>query len=257
MLTYVVVAAHPDDSDFGVAGTAASLARQGHQVHYVVCTSGDAGSDDPTLAPEALARIREAEQDAAARILGLRAVHYLRFPDGQLEPTLVLRKALVRKMRELQADVVICQDPRALVDDDSTYLNHPDHRAAGQAALDAAFPAAGNPSAFRDLLADGLAPHKVREVWLYFCSARDVNHWVDITETMEQKIAALEAHDSQIGDWARSGGLRTEMLKWASEEATRRHLQYRHAEGFQRIVLVSEQEKPAEAAAVEAQAEEN
>jgi LmbE family N-acetylglucosaminyl deacetylase len=255
LVTYVVVAAHPDDPDFGVAGTAARLTSEGHAVHYVMCTSGDAGSDDPTMSPAELVRIREAEQEAAGRILGLSGVHFLRYPDGELQPTLELRKALVREMRRLKADVVLCQDPRSIVDDDSTYLNHPDHRAAGQAALDAAFPAAGNPSAFRDLLAEGLAEHKVREVWLYFTGGQHVNHWVDITTTIDQKIAALEAHSSQIGDWAASGGLRREMLKWAAETATRHKLDFKYAEGFQRIVLESDEEKPAEAAAVEAQAE--
>ncbi len=155
-----MVAAHPDDPDFGVAGTAARLASEGNAVHYVMCTSGDAGSDDPGIMPAELVRIREAEQAAAGRILGLAGVWFLRYPDGELEPTLELRKALVREMRRLKADVVLCQDPRSIVDDDGTYLNHPDHRAAGQAALDAAFPAAGNPSAFRDLLAEGLQAHK-------------------------------------------------------------------------------------------------
>ncbi len=257
MLTYVVVAAHPDDPDFGVAGTAAVLAQQGHLVHYVLCTSGDAGSDDPSVAPEDLVRLREEEQTAAGRILGLSGVHFLRFRDGELEPSLALRKALVRVLRELKADVLICQDPRVLVDDDGSYLNHPDHRAAGHAAVDAAFPGVGNPSAYRDLLAEGLQPHKLREVWLYFTSRAHANHWIDISSTIEPKIAALEAHDSQIGEWARSGGLRKEMLKWASEEASRHQLGYQYAEGFQRIVLISEDaEKPAEAAAVEAQAEE-
>jgi LmbE family N-acetylglucosaminyl deacetylase len=255
-LTYLVVAAHPDDPDFGVAGTAASLAREGHAVHYLMCTSGDAGSEDPTLSRDELVRIRESEQDAAGQILGLAGVHYLRFPDGELEPTLELRKAIVRVMRQLRADVVICQDPRSLVDDDNTYLNHPDHRAAGQAAVDAAFPAAGNPSAFRDLLAEGLEPYKVREVWLYFTSGASVNHWIDITDTIEQKIAALEAHTSQLGEWATNGGLRREMLKWAEDEATRHNLSFKFAEGFQRIVLISEEGKPAEAAALEVQVEE-
>lgn len=258
MRTYVVIAAHPDDPDFGVAGTAAKLAREGHTVHYVMCTSGDAGSDDPNIPGEELIRIREAEQAEAGRILGLSGVHYLRFPDGELEPTLQLRKALVRMMRQLRADVVICQDPRSLVDDDGTYLNHPDHRAAGQAAVDAAFPGAGNPSAFRDLLAEGLEPYKVKEVWLYFTGGSHVNHWVDISETMEAKIAALEAHVSQIGEWASSGGLRREMLKWASEEVERHKLEFKYAEGFQRIVLISDEpEKPPEAQALEAQAEED
>src|SRR5262245_54693779 len=116
MATYLVVAAHPDDPDFGVAGTAASLARAGHAVHYLMCTSGDAGSEDPTQSPLDLIRVREAEQEAAGRILGLRGVHFLRFPDGELEPSIALRKAIVRVMRQLKADVVVCQDPRQLVD---------------------------------------------------------------------------------------------------------------------------------------------
>ncbi len=256
MVTYLVVAAHPDDPDFGVAGTAARLARDGHAVHYVMCTSGDAGSDDPTVAPEDLIRTRETEQQAAGEILGVSGVHFLRYPDGELQPTLELRKRLVREMRRLKADVVLCQDPRSIVDDDGTYLNHPDHRAAGQAALDAAFPAGGNPSAFRDLLAEGLVPHKVREVWLYFTGGQHVNHWVDISETIDAKVAALEAHTSQIGDWAESGGLRREMLKWAAETATKHKLDFKYAEGFQRIVLVSDDERPAEASAIEAQSEE-
>jgi LmbE family N-acetylglucosaminyl deacetylase len=253
--TYLVVVAHPDDPDFGVAGTAARLAKEGHAVHYLMCTSGDAGSEDPSIPPEELMRLREAEQQVAGRILGLTEVHFLRFPDGELEPTLALRKAIVRVMRRIKADVVMAPDPRALVDEEGTYLNHPDHRAAGQAALDAAFPAAGNPSAFRDLLAEGLPAHKVKEVWLFFVAAQYVNHWVDISDTIEQKIGALEAHVSQMGDWASSGGLRTEMLKWAEDTARRHNLEFKYAEGFQRIVLVHEQETSPEAAAVEAQAE--
>jgi LmbE family N-acetylglucosaminyl deacetylase len=255
MSTFVVVAAHPDDPDFGVAGTAARLVRDGHTVHYVVCTSGDAGTEDPALDPAELSRVREAEQRAAGQILGLSSVEYLRFPDGELEPSLALRKELVRVMRRLRADIVVCQDPRTLVDDDSTYINHPDHRAAGQAAVDAAFPAAGNPGAYRDLLAEGLAPHKVKEVWFYFTNAAQVNHWIDISDTFELKIQALEAHESQIGDWARSGGLRREMTRWAEESVSRHNLPYRYAEGFHRVVMVTEAEQPAEAAAVETQAE--
>jgi LmbE family N-acetylglucosaminyl deacetylase len=256
MATYLVVAAHPDDPDFGVAGSAARLSRDGHAVHYLVLTSGEAGGEDPSQSDEELVRIREAEQSASGRILGLASVQFLRFPDGELQPTLELRKAIVRVMRQLRADVVLCQDPRSLVDDDGSYLNHPDHRAAGQAALDAAFPAAGNPRAFRDLLFDeGLKAHKVKEVWLYFTGGQHVNHYVDISETLDQKVAALAAHESQIGEWARSGGLRKEMTKWAEEAAARGGQGLKYAEGFQRIVLEGEQEQGAEAAAVETQTE--
>ena len=178
------------------------------------------------------------------------------FPDGELEPNLALRKALVRELRRLKADVVLCQDPRSLVDEDNTYLNHPDHRAAGQAALDAAFPGVGNPSAYRDLLPEGLTPHKVKEVWMFFTGGRHVNHWIDITDTIEQKIGALEAHASQIGEWATNGGLRNEMLKWGEAIAAKSPIECKYAEAFQRIVLESEQERPPEAEAVESQAEE-
>ena len=181
-------------------------------------------------------------------------MHFLDFPDGELEPNLALRKAIVRYIRKLEADVVICQDPRTLVDDGGTYLNHPDHRAAGQAAVDAAFPAAGNPKAHSELLAEGLQPHKVREVWLFFTDAADVNHWVDITETIDQKIDALAAHASQIGDWAASGGLRKEMLKWGAAMAQRHAVNVQYAEAFQRIVLGGAEEPP-EAQALEAQAQ--
>ena len=113
MATYLVVAAHPDDPDFGVAGTAARLVTEGHAVHYLMCTSGDAGSDDPTIPPAELIRVREAEQTEAGRILGLTGVHFLRFPDGELQPTLELRKAIVRVMRRLKADVVMVPGPAA------------------------------------------------------------------------------------------------------------------------------------------------
>jgi LmbE family N-acetylglucosaminyl deacetylase len=239
-----------------VAGTAARLARDGHEVHYLVLTSGDAGSEDPTIPPAELMRVREEEQTAAGRLLGLTSVQFLRYPDGELQPTLEVRRAIVRVIRQLRADVVLCQDPRSLVDEDSTYLNHPDHRAAGQAALDAVFPGAGNPSAFRGLLAEGLKAHKVREVWLYFTGGQHVNHFVNITDTLDQKIDALAAHASQIGEWASSGGLRREMTKWAEETAQRHSLGYQYAEAFQRIVLEREEERPAEAAAVETQTDE-
>jgi LmbE family N-acetylglucosaminyl deacetylase len=253
--TYLVVAAHPDDPDFGVAGTAAQLVRDGHRVDYLVLTSGDAGSEDPAQSPLELMEIREAEQRAAGGILGLTEVTFLRYPDGELEPTLALRKALVREMRRVRADVVLCQDPRLLISDEGTYLNHPDHRAAGQAAVDAAFPGAGNPAAYRDLLAEGFAPHKVREVWLYFARAAEVNHWVDISATMDLKIAALAAHASQLGEWATSGALAKEMRQWGAAAAARAEQGWTYAEGFQRVVLYAHEDEPTEAAAVEVQAQ--
>lgn len=250
--TYLVVVAHPDDADFGVAGTAARLVRDGNQVYYLVLTSGDAGTEDSQQDPEELVRMREEEQDAAGRILGLTGTHYFRLPDGELEPTLALRKRIVRTIRAVQADVVITLDPRTLIASDGRYLNHPDHRAAGQAAVDAAFPGAGNPAAYRDLIAEGLAAYSVKEVWLTFSEKERKNHWVDISETLELKLQALEAHKSQIGDWAENGGLRREITKWAETEAQEYGLPYQAAEGFQRVVIVAD-ETPVEADVVKAE----
>lgn len=256
--TFLVVAAHPDDADFGVAGSAARLAHDGHAVHYLILTNGDAGDDDLRMPPEELVRVRQDEQDAAGRLLGLAGTHYLGFPDGELEPTLALRKAIVRVIRKVKADVVLTLDPRTLISDGGRYLNHPDHRASGTATLDAVFPAAGNPHAFRDLRGEGLEPHKVTEVWLYFTNAQHANFWMDITDTLEVKIQALETHASQVGDWAANGGLRREITRWAEEEARNRGLDFRFAEGFQRVILRSddEPERPTEAEALEHQATE-
>ena len=140
MTVYLVIAAHPDDPDFGVAGTAARLAREGHAVHYLMLTSGDAGSEDPMQSAEELIRVREAEQEGAGRILGLRACTSCAFRMASSSPRWSCARRSCGSMRRLQADIVLCQDPRALINEDGTYLNHPDHRAAGQAALDAAFP---------------------------------------------------------------------------------------------------------------------
>jgi LmbE family N-acetylglucosaminyl deacetylase len=207
-----------------------------------MCTSGDAGSDDPTTSAEDLVRIREAEQRAAAEILGLAGVHFLRFPDGELEPSIVLRKVIVREMRRLKADVVSCQDPRALVDDGGTYLSYPGSSRGGPG---------GTRCRVRDLRAEGFEAHKVREVWMYFTGNQHLNHWVDISETLEQKVQALEAHASQLGAWAANGALRREMLKWAEAAGKRSQLGFRYAEGFQRIVLMSDEEKPPEAGIAE------
>ena len=157
----------------------------------------------------------------------------MRYPDGELEPTLELRKALVREMRRLKADVVLCQDPRSIVDDDGTYLNHPDHRAAGQAALDAAFPAAGNPSAFRDLLAEGLEAHKVREVFMSTQQSPDV--WIDITGCFERKLLGLKEHTSQVGErWEQV----VERIKERSRALTKAQgLPFEFAEGYKYFKL--------------------
>ncbi|MBC8161612.1 MAG: PIG-L family deacetylase [Roseiflexaceae bacterium] len=199
----MVVMAHPDDAEFGCAGTVASWVRAGWRVHYVVCTdaSGGGGDEATECGQEARARIsatRKAEQRAAADILGVSEVVFLDQPDGLLQPTIELRKQLVRLLRRLRPTTVVCQSPeRSWVPQLFLPRYHPDHLAAGQATLAAIYPASQNPWDFPDLLAEGLRPHRVREVLVM--GAPHHNHAVDIGDTFGLKLAALHAHASQVG----------------------------------------------------------
>jgi LmbE family N-acetylglucosaminyl deacetylase len=209
-----VVVAHPDDAEFICAGTIARWVDEGHEVVYVLLTSGDKGSADPEMTPQKLAATREAEQREAARILGARDVIFMRYPDGELEPNLELRREIVRIIRRLKPDVVVCQDPTVRWVD-TQYINHPDHRAAGEATLAAVFPAARDRMNFPELLAEGLEPHKVREIYLAGALTPDVA--IDVTAYMERKLESLRAHVSQIGDWDPEPMVR----EWAMETAKR------------------------------------
>jgi LmbE family N-acetylglucosaminyl deacetylase len=209
-----VVVAHPDDAEFICAGTIARWVDEGHEVVYVLLTSGDKGSADPEMTPQKLAATREAEQREAAHILGARDVIFMRYPDGELEPNLELRREIVRIIRRLKPDVVVCQDPTVRWVD-TQYINHPDHRAAGEATLAAVFPAARDRMNFPELLAEGLEPHKVREIYLAGALTPDVA--IDITAYLERKLESLRAHVSQIGDWDPEPMVR----EWAKETAER------------------------------------
>ncbi len=191
----MVIVAHPDDAEFTVAGTVATWTAAGAAVSYVICTRGDRGSNDPNVTPWALARVREAEQRAAAAILGVEEVVMLDHPDGTLEPTLALRRDLTREMRRFRPEVVLCGDPSVRAYGNG-YLNHPDHRAAASAALDAAFPSAGTRYIFPELLAAGYEPHDVRAVYIH--GSLEPNTWIDIAPVMATKIRALQAHESQV-----------------------------------------------------------
>lgn len=193
----MVIVAHPDDAEFTMAGTAALWAGQGCAVSYVLCTRGDRGSNDPGLLPWELARIREVEQRAAAATLGVEQVTLLDHPDGTLEPTLALRRDLTREIRRFRPEIVLCGDPTAHFYGDS-YLNHPDHRAAASAALDAVFPSAETRYIFPELLAAGLEPHRVQAVYIH--GSPEPNLWIDIEPVLEIKAKALAAHKSQVGD---------------------------------------------------------
>ncbi len=229
------IQAHPDDQEFTVAGTLAKWVRQGCQVISVIVTSGDAGSNDPSRDAEykpRLAHLREDEQIAANLVLGIRETAFLHYPDGELEATLQLRKDLTRLIRQYKPDLVVTGDPTRLFHG-SGYINHPDHRAAAEAAVYATFPSAGTRLIFTDLLDEGYEPHNVKKLYLHGAEESDV--WVDITTTLDLKIAALKKHASQLGEWDPGKMLR----EWAAETGKEKGLPA--AEAFKVMTLVEDQ----------------
>ncbi len=193
----MVIVAHPDDAEFGCAATVAKWVAEGITVTYVICTDGGAGSADPSLTVAELPGRRAAEQRAAAAVLGVGAVEFLGRPDGELVADLALRRDLTRAIRRDRPDRVVCQN--AVRTYTNVHGNHPDHLAAGQAALEAVYPASRNRLAFPQLLAEeGLAPHVVREVWVTGTERPD--HLEDVSDFVDRKIAALLQHRSQMAD---------------------------------------------------------
>ena len=196
----LVVAAHPDDIDFGAAGTVATWTAAGIEVTYCVCTSGEAGGPVDRDAAE-MVRTREAEQRAAAAQVGVRDVVFLRYPDGTLTASIELRRDLTRVIRQVRPDRVLAWSPE--INWERVGTTHPDHRASGEAAFAAVFPDSRNPHAHRELLDDeGLEPWTVPELWVNDGPAALRNHAVDITDTFDKKMAALRSHASQVGDGA-------------------------------------------------------
>lgn len=190
--------AHPDDPEFFCGGTFAKWAAEGHEITFVIATSGDKGSEDRSMTPQMLIDTREAEERAAASRLGVKDVIFLRYPDGELRPTLELRRQIARLIRLKRPDVAVTNDPTARWYG-VNYINHPDHRAIGDVALDAIFPAARDHLTFPELYQqEGLEPHKVLHV--YLCGTHDANVKVDVTDYLDTKIAALREHKSQIAD---------------------------------------------------------
>ncbi len=187
----LVVAPHPDDPEFGIAGSVARWVREGKSIVYVVCTSGDKGTSDITMKPEKLSKIREEEQRAAAKLLGVREVIFLRYPDQGLEDTPEFRKDIVRQIRIYKPEIVATADPYR------RYFWHRDHRITGRVTLDAIYPYARDHLAYPDLWKQGYQPHKVREVLLW--GSQDPNYRIDITDTFDIKLAALRCHKSQLG----------------------------------------------------------
>jgi LmbE family N-acetylglucosaminyl deacetylase len=192
----LVVTAHPDDMDFGAAGTVATWVAEGTSVAYLVCTNGDAGGFDPAVPRSEIAGIRQDEQRAAAATVGVTDVRFLGYPDGQLTASFALRRDISRVIRQVRPDRVLIQSPE--INWDRLPASHPDHRAAGEAALAAVYPDARNPFTHTSLLEDeGLEAWTVHDLWVM--GGPNANHWVDVTDAFDRKIAALSAHRSQTG----------------------------------------------------------
>ncbi|MFC2010003.1 PIG-L deacetylase family protein [Chloroflexota bacterium] len=217
----LVTIPHPDDAESRMAGTVARWTREGKDIIYVVCTNGDKGTNDPNIKPEELARIREQEQLAAAEILGVREVIFLRYPDQALEDTPEFRKEIVRLIRMYKPDTIVTVDPHR------GYLDHRDHRITAQVTIDAVFPYAGSAYSYPDLLKQGLQSYRVKEI--LFCGTEDPNYYIDITDTIDTKLAALRCHRSQVGDRVRFGEMLRERARMSAEGQD-----YKFAEAFHR-----------------------
>ncbi len=222
----MAIFAHPDDPEFVAGGTLARWAAAGRQLIYVIITDGSKGSSDPTIATAALIETRQREQRDAALALGCEDVVFLPYEDAMLEPTIAVRRDLVREIRRYRPEIVVCFDPTVFWVGDS-YIQHPDHRASGEAALAAIFPAARDRLTFPELLVEGLAPHNVDDI--YLASPADPNCWIDISDTIERKTAAMAQHRSQVGDPEATARL---LRAFAREAGGARELGYAEAFRF-------------------------
>jgi LmbE family N-acetylglucosaminyl deacetylase len=228
--TILVVTAHPDDVDFGAAGSVAVWTDKGIDVQYCIVTDGDAGGFDPAVARSEIPRIRREEQTNAAKTVGVTELHFLGYPDGRLTPTMELRRDISRVIRQVRPDRMLCPTPERNLT--RLYASHPDHLAAGEASVCAVYPDARNPWAHPELLQDeGLEPHTVPELWLM--ATNNADYFVDTTAQLERKISALLCHESQMPDPGRIPKLITD---WGATVAAQAGLPNGHyAEGFQRI----------------------
>ena len=227
--------AHPDDQEFTVAGTLAKWAKAGSKIISVLITSGDSGSNDATKGAgykSVLAGLREAEQQSANAVLGISETVFLHYPDGELVASIALRKELTRLIRIYKPDVVVSGDPSGWFYGNE-YINHPDHRAAAEAAAYAVFPSAGTRLIFTDLLEAGHEPHNVKRLYIHGNEKSDT--WVDISGTIDIKIEALQKHVSQVDTHEVDKWMRD----WAGEEGKEKNLEF--AEAFRVMILQKEE----------------
>jgi len=225
----LVITAHPDDVDFGAAGTMATWAKAGREITYCIVTDGDAGGFDPAVDRSKIAGIRRAEQTAAAAEVGVSELTFLGYPDGRLEMSIDLRRDISRVIRQVRPQRVLCQSPERSWE--RIFASHPDHLVAGEAAMCAVYPDARNPFAHPELALEGWEAWSVPEVWVMTQSGANV--WVDITDVIDRKVAALQCHASQIAD---PSGLGDRMRGWATMQARAGGLpEGRLAESFMRV----------------------
>lgn len=249
----MVIGAHPDDDDFGAGAMSALWAKQGKKVVWVVMTDGTEGSEVPSMVDTELMTTREHEQRAAAETLGVKAVEFLRFPDGHLQNNEATRRELVRLIRQYRPRVVITHDPTLHIyapdpnekPDDTGFLNHSDHRATGNSVLDALYPFVGNPRSFRELLAQGLQPYKVHELYLFFSAG--INTYIDVTETIDLKGKGLLCHATQFSpDSDIPNRIKERAAATAKEAKEKQGLDMEYAESFRRIKLFIPEEPKVE-----------
>jgi len=228
----LVVLAHPDDPEFFLGGTIARWIAAGHTVRYVLLTQGDKGAKDVTLTARDISSIRIKEQQAACDYLGVSSVDFMDYEDGYLVPDLEMRKKVVRYIRKYRPQILVTCDPTNIFPS-AQYINHPDHRYAGQVVVDAVFPAAGNHFFFTELIDEGYPPHEVEEVWMSLTNQPDVT--LDVTEFMSIKLGALKNHASQVGDPAEfekrmRGRVEDSEAEQPKLEETFRRIKFRRAE---------------------------
>jgi LmbE family N-acetylglucosaminyl deacetylase len=230
--TVLVVGAHPDDNDFGAGATVAKAARQKAEIIYLIATTGQRGSSDETMTPERLSDIRKKEQKNAASVLGVREVHFLDYVDGELIPDLRLKEQVVKHIRRYRPDIVFTMDPSFFYFKNLGFVNHSDHRAIGEATLDACYPLARDLLSFPEHVNMGLNPHKVKELLLHSFVPENANFYVDVADTFDIKIKALSLHKSQVSDLKKI----EERMRDRAEAAGRLG-RSRYAEAFVRLHL--------------------
>jgi LmbE family N-acetylglucosaminyl deacetylase len=230
--TILVVGAHPDDNDFGAGATVAKASAEGSDVIYLIATTGQRGSSDQTMTPERLSEIRKREQQDAAGVLGVREVNFLEYVDGELVADIRLKEQVVLSIRRYRPDIVFTMDPSFFYYKNYGFVNHSDHRAIGEATLDACYPLARDLLSFPEHGKIGFKPHKVKELLLHSFIPENANFYADVTDTFETKIRALSLHKSQISDIS---GLDKRMRERA--EAAGRLAGCKYAESFVRLHL--------------------